>query len=94
MDDYSLKIIYMKNLYLFGIGVSFILMFSALIYGVATPRVLPNCFGIVLVCLMAIYGSAYFAMDKSKANLCFAIGIMSAVAVFFCAAFIRMIAVS
>lgn len=94
MDEYSLKKINMKKFYHFGIGVSFIVMLGALVYGVATPHVLPTCFGIVLVCLVAIYGSAYFAMDKSKANLCFAIGIMSAVAVFFCAAFIRMIAVS
>lgn len=84
----------MKNFYHFGIAVSFIVMLGAIIFGVATPRVLPNCFGIVFVCLMAIYGSAYFAMDKSKANLCLAIGIMSAVAVFFCAAAMRMIAVS
>ncbi len=84
----------MKNLYHFGIAVSFIVMLGALIYGVATPHIITTCFGVVFVCLMAIYGLAYFAMDKSKANLCFAIGIMSAVAVFFCAAFIRMIAVS
>ena len=94
MDEYSLKKINMKKFYFFGIGVSFIVMLSSLIYGVATPHVNTTCFGIVFVCLMAIYGLAYFAMDKSKANLCLGIGIMSAVAVFFCAAFIRMIAVS
>lgn len=94
MNEYSLKIIYMKKFYHFGIGVSFIVMLGAIIFGVATLQVLPTCFGIVFICLIAIYGSAYFAMDKSKANLCLAIGIMSAVAVFFCAAFIRMIAVS
>lgn len=83
----------MKNFYRFGIGVSFIVMLGAIIFGVATPHVLPTCFGISFFCLIAIYGSAYF-MDKSNANLCLGIGIMAAVAVFFCAAAMRMIAVS
>jgi len=89
-----------KNCYFFGLSVSFIVMLGSLIYGVATPRVLPNCFGIVFICLVAIYGFSFLAMNgdkeekESMANNCLGAAVITAVVMFFCATAIRMIAVS